>query len=148
MGWIELLVIVAVLAALLLLPVLYLYGRRRWLTGQGGVFDCAMQLKPGSAAGGWSLGWARYRGEEVQWFRAFSLALTPRERFRRARTTFVGSRRPAEGESIELYEDSVILRVQDRASDRERSLAMSRESAMALISWLEAAPPGPLRHRF
>ena len=148
MGWDELLVIVAVLAAFVLIPLLYLYGRRRWLTGQGGVFDCAIQLKANASTGGWSLGWARYRGEEIQWFRAFSLSLSPKFRFRRAGTEFVGSRKPAEGEAMELYAESVILRIEDHLTSRERSLAMSRDSATALVSWLEAAPPGTRAQRF
>lgn len=139
--WWELLWLAGALVVFVLLPFMVLYTRRRWLHGLGGVFDCALQL--GKDAGvGWSLGLARYRGDQLQWFRSFSLSLRPKFVFRRGRTHYVSRRLPRAIEAVSLYSDSCIVIVSDATTGREYNLAMSNDSAVALMSWLESAPPG------
>ena len=55
MPWGILLITLGVIV-LLLAPFALLYLRRRWLTGQGGLFDCAWQLHEDAPGGGWVLG--------------------------------------------------------------------------------------------
>ena len=141
MGW-EVLLIVACLAAMCLLPFALLYARRRWLTGQGGLFDCASRIENGSSGGDWVLGLARYRGEHLEWFRVFSFSLKPSRVFQRGVVVYEAQRASNGAESDVLFDGSRIVTVLDRATCREHSLAMSTENAMALTSWLEAAPPG------
>lgn len=140
--WLELLLMALALVLFVLLPFFVLYGRRRWITGQGGVFDCALQLRGKDAGVGWSLGLGRYRGHELQWFRAFSLSLRPRRRFQRGQTHFVNLRGPSAMEAVVLFDDSTIVTVVDAVSGEDSNLAMSGDAAMALVSWLESAPPG------
>lgn len=137
----EIVLIGVMVVALVLLPFVLLYLRRRWLTGQGGLFDCAYQVEstPGS---GWVLGLARYRGEELEWFRSFSLALRPKLVFPRVGTAYLNQRRPAGLESIALFEGALIVSVRDRTSGKTSSLSMTADDVLALMSWLESAPPG------
>jgi hypothetical protein len=139
--WRELLWLALGLVLFVVLPLVALYLRRRWLTAQGGLFDCALQL--GKDAGvGWSLGLARYHGDQLQWFRAFSLSLRPRLRLQRGRTHYVGRRIPRAIEAVSLFANSNIVTVSDARTGSDYNLAMTPESAMALMSWLESAPPG------
>ena len=131
-----------VVVAVVLLPFVLLYARRRWLTGQGGLFDCAYRFRDDTPGAGWVLGMARYRGEALEWFRSFSLSLKPKMVFDRASTGYVHQRSPEGIEAIALFEESVIVTVRDKVSGRTHSLSMGRDSVMALMSWLESAPPG------
>ena len=86
------------------------------------------------------LGLARYSGDEVEWFRTFGVLLRPRYRLDRRALDILG-RRPAEGmEGHALPVDSVILTC--KVPGLSLDLAMSKESATALMVWYEAAPPG------
>lgn len=141
MLWQAVLTVLAVFAVLLL-PFCLLYVRRRWLTGQGGLFDCAFQVKKGNSNAAWVLGVARYRDGALEWYRSFSLSLSPTHVFQRATTAFLHQRSPEALEAIALYDDSIIVSLQDRVSGRVRSLSMASDEALALMSWLESAPPG------
>lgn len=136
-------IIVAVCVAVLIcLPFVLLYARRRWLTGQGGLFDCACRITQGPAASGWVLGLARYRGDELEWYRVFSLAIRPSWTLRRELTVYANQRSSDGLESVVLFDESRIVTLRDRSSGQERVLAMEPDAAMGLMSWLESAPPG------
>ncbi|GAA4900082.1 DUF2550 domain-containing protein [Tessaracoccus lubricantis] len=138
----EIIIAAVLVICLVLLPFALLYLRRRWLTGQGGLFDCAYQVKETTPGSGWVLGMARYRGEHLEWFRSFSLDLRPKRVFPRVGTAYVHQRRPAGLEAIALFEDSMIVTLQDRLTGETSSLSMARDEVLALMSWLESAPPG------
>lgn len=138
----DIVITAVVVLALVLLPFVLLYLRRRWLTGQGGLFDCAYQLTEKSPGTGWVLGMARYRGENLEWFRAFSLSVRPKKVFPRVVMAYVHQRPPAGLESIALFEGATIVTLKDRVSGDLASLSMSRDEVLALMSWLESAPPG------
>lgn len=141
MTW-DVVVVVTCVTLLVALPFIGLYLRRRWLTGQGGLFDCAYRISDGVPGSGWVLGLARYREDRLEWFRAFSLGLRPSVSLRRMTTTYL-HQRPASGlEQVVLFENSHVIRVRDRSSSRELTLAMDGDSTMGLITWLESAPPG------
>lgn len=127
---------------LLVMPFVGLYLRRRWLTGQGGLFDCAYRTSEGVPGSGWVLGLARYREDRLEWFRVFSLSFRPAVQFLRSATSYV-HQRPASGlESVVLFDDSRVVTLRDRVSGKEEAVAMEPDSVMALMSWLESAPPG------
>lgn len=141
MTWDVVFVVVCV-TAIVAMPFFMLYARRRWLTGQGGLFDCAYRVTDGVPGSGWVLGLARYREDRLEWFRAFSLGLRPAASFQRGVTTYI-HQRPASGlEQVVLFEDSSVVLVRDRISCREHNLAMDCDDTMGLITWLESAPPG------
>ena len=140
--WMALVLVLLVVLAVLALPL-----RRWWFTRDGGTFDCAVQLRSREPGVGWSLGFGRYHGEELQWFRAFSWGIRPRLRLRRGHTHAV-AQRPAEGpEALVLYEDSQVVTLQDLLTGERHQLGVDDESAMALMSWLESAPPGAFETR-
>ncbi len=134
-----------ILLVLTLLPFVLLAARRRWLARSGSLVECSLRLstrssRAGSPASGWALGFARYSGEELEWFRVFSLALRPRLRLCRRGTTVVRTRAPDEAEAPRLYRDQRVVVLTDPAG-REVDLAMEGSSITGLLSWLEAAPP-------
>lgn len=127
-------------------PIIWLYGRRRWLTRSGGSFDCALR-RVGSEAAPWQLGMARYHGEYLEWFRVFSLGFRPRYRMRRTTMT-VHQTRAAEPQD-QLFGGEHVLTVEFGRDPRQRTveLAMDQDSGTGMLSWLEAAPPSIDRFR-
>lgn len=129
------------LVLLLLVPVVFLGVRRRWLSRQGGLFDCSVRLSDKSPGSGWALGVARYSGDNLEWFRVFSIALRPRLIFPRSQARAGAQRDPDPIESVLLYDEQRILTL-ELADGRSWELAMSTASLTGLLSWLESAPPG------
>jgi hypothetical protein len=129
------------LVVLLLVPVVFLGVRRRWLSRQGGLFDCSLRLHTKTPGTGWVLGVARYSGDNLEWFRAFSIALRPRLIFARSQAQAGPQRDPDPIESVLLYDEQRILRL-ELADGQSWELAMSVASLTGLLSWLESAPPG------
>ena len=79
--------------ALLLLVLLYgvaLIVRRRVLSRNGGTFEVSYRVRPERAGRGWLLGLGRYSGEELEWFRIFSLSPRPKRVWQRSTLAFVG----------------------------------------------------------
>ncbi|MDF1490113.1 DUF2550 domain-containing protein [Tessaracoccus caeni] len=140
MPW-ELTAVLVVLACAFL-PLVLLYARRRWLTGKGGLFDCAMLMREDLPGGGWALGMARYSNEDLEWYRSFSLSMRPKKRFRRGVTIYEKRRAPEGLEVFTLYENSNVVMVRDSLTGERSSIAMAQDSALGLMSWLESAPPG------
>lgn len=142
MDWITVTEVVGVVVALLVvLPIIWLVARRRWLARRGGLFDCSVRLKTTTPGTGWVLGVARYREDRLEWFRSFSLSLRPRLVFQRAQTRAGGQRNPDQIESLLLLDDQRVLQL-DLADGRTWETSMAADSVTALLSWLEAAPPG------
>jgi hypothetical protein len=86
------------------------------------------------------LGVGRYHGGRLEWFRFFSFAVRPRETFPRNRVRVVDSRDPDPVEAVSLTAESRILALE--VGPQTRELAMSEDSVLGLLAWLEAAPPG------
>ena len=141
-------VAVALLALVVVVPLLGLYLRRRWLSAKGGVFDCALRLHNSGPGTGWATGLCRYEGERLEWFRTFSLSVRPRLVLERDQTAWLGRRGPEAAEAVVLFSEDQILRLENRAGGGSRvwELAMHPSSATGLMSWLEAAPPGGDRY--
>lgn len=147
MDWLGITELVAlILAVLLLLPLLCLGARRRWLSRQGGLFDCSLRLSTATPGTGWVLGVARYSGDNLEWFRVFSLSLRPRLIFPRSQSRAGLQREPDPIEAVLLYDDQRILRM-ELTDGRSWEVAMAVASLTGLLSWLESAPPGAVRFR-
>lgn len=143
-GWLGVAEGVALLILLLVLSLVLLAARRRWLNRLGATFDCSLRLNVSTPGAGWTLGVGRYTEGTLEWFRFFSYALRPRLVFERGDVRVLTTRDPDPVEAVALNADNRILRVEmpDGDTDREWELAMSPESLTGLLSWLEAAPPG------
>lgn len=158
---------VAVILLLLALILVGLAVRRRWVARNGGTFECSMRTtKRRSSAGtatsstsstdseptpgtSWVLGVARYSGDNLEWFRFFSLAWWPKYSFPRSEVHVIEHRRPSPAEAVALYADQEIvsLSIGTGTNAERRDLAMSPDSLTGMLSWLEAAPPG-INHRY
>jgi len=139
-GWQSLLESAGVLVVIPLLYGLALILRRRWLSRNGGTFELSYRARSTSPGRGWLLGLGRYTGEELEWFRIFSLSPRPRHAWSRQRVTYTGRRDPAGSEQISLYADHVVVTC--TTPDGPLELAMSQASLMGFQSWLESGPPG------
>lgn len=129
--------------ALLLLVLLYgvsLVVRRRWISRHGGTFEFSVRVRSGRAGRGWILGVARYSGDDLEWFRIFSLSPRAKLVFRRAELAFAGRRDPGGVESYSLYSGHIIVSCVTPTGKQE--VAMSPEALTGFLAWLEAAPPG------
>ncbi|NLT31427.1 MAG: DUF2550 domain-containing protein [Propionibacterium sp.] len=140
-------VMIGVLVALIVVatPLVWLFARRRWLSRSGGLFDCAVRSVDAAASPGWVLAAARYSGEYLEVFRIFSLSFRPKWQFRRRMVDIVGQREPDADEAVVLFEGQRIARLQ--STEQEWDIALDPQSLTGLLSWLEAAPPGPENQR-
>jgi hypothetical protein len=131
-------------AGLVLLLVL-LYGfclvvRRRWIARHGGTFEFSVRVRSTRAGRGWVLGVGRYSGDALEWFRVFSLALRPKQVFRRSELEYAGRRDPGGVEAYSLYSGHIVVTCHTPQGPME--VAMSPQALTGFLAWLEAAPPG------
>jgi hypothetical protein len=122
-------------------PVLFLASRRRWLSRQGGLFDCSLRLSTKTPGAGWALGVARYSGDNLEWFRVFSPSLRPRLIFPRSVSSAGAQRDPDAIESVGLANGERILTL-ELVGGGSWELAMTPSSLTGLLSWLESSAPG------
>jgi len=141
---------VHVLSALAAVPALALLGLgalsvRRWVLRRAvGSFDCSLRRRPQARSRGpgrgWVLGVARYAGDRVDWYRAFSFSPRPLPVVSRRGLVVRDRRKPGGPEAFALLAGAVIVEcIQD---GRRLDLAMSQEALTGFLAWLEAAPPG------
>ena len=144
-GALEVVELLVAILALAVLSLIVLADRRRWLSRQGGTFECSLRLDRTAPSAGWVLGVARYHDGLLQWFRFFSYSWRPRQAFLRASVRVLDTREPDAAEAVSLYADQRIVRFEVAGEGEPAELwdlAMSPDSLTGLLSWLEAAPPG------
>ncbi len=114
--------------------------RRRALSRSGGAIELSLRLKPGSQGRGWVLGVGRFVGDDLQWFRVFSLSPRPRRTLSRRDLQVRGRRTPAGPEVLALLKGAEVVELVHRGERVE--LALDASAMTGLLSWLEARPPG------
>jgi hypothetical protein len=121
--------------------------RRITLLRGGGTVEMSLRLYPDGQHGrGWALGVGRFVGDELQWFRTFSLSPRPKRVLSRHDLSVTGRRRPIGGESLALMSGSIVLACANPSGPVD--LAMTEAAETGFLSWLESAPPGSgLGHR-
>ena len=130
-------------AAVLVLVLLYgiaLVVRRRLLSRNGGTFELSYRVRAPGAGRGWLLGIGRYSGDQLEWFRIFSLWPRPKRSWPRIELTYTHQREPEGVERMSLFGDHVVVTC--TSPEGEVELAMSPSSLTGFQAWLEAAPPG------
>lgn len=139
-GWWSATLFLLVLVFVLVLPLLGLMVRRRWLAAHGWVVDCSLRYRGAAPGSGWMLGVARFHDEELQWYRVFSLDIRPRVVIRRGESLISVTRSPTREEAYSLYGEQRIVDVETETI--AVSLALSPDDMMAFLSWSEAGAPG------
>jgi hypothetical protein len=115
--------------------------RRITLLRGGGTVEMSLRLYPDGQHGrGWALGVGRFVGDELQWFRTFSLSPRPKRVLSRHDLSVNSRRRPVGGESLALMSGSIVLACANPAGPVD--LAMTEAAETGFLSWLESAPPG------
>jgi hypothetical protein len=130
-----------------------LFVRREWFARRGGSVEIYMRLGMMVEGRGWAPGFARYAGDELRWYRMFSLSPRPRRVLHRRELTVAGRRTPNAAEQVLVPSDWVVVRLlrPSRAShpdplaadDKLVEIAMSPTVVTGFLSWYESAPPGP-----
>lgn len=132
--------VLGLVVVVLSLPVLALTVRRRVLQRGGGTIDLSLRLKRSTHGRGWVLGVGRFDGDELQWYRVFSLSLRPRRTLTRRDLRVLARREPLGPERLALLSGAVVMEC--KSSTGKVELAMEPSAVTGFLAWLEATPPG------
>jgi hypothetical protein len=114
--------------------------RRRWLARQGGAIEMSLRLKPRGHGRGWVLGVGRFVGDELQWFRVFSVSTRPRRTLHRRELEVRARRTPKGPEALALQKGMEVVEL--RAAGARVEIALDTSALTGFLAWLEARPPG------
>ena len=114
--------------------------RRRVLSRHGGTFELSHRTAKATPGSGWVLGLGRYSGDNLEWFRIFSLSPWPKHVWGRSRMSYDGRRDADEGERHVLYPGHVVIAC--TTPDGAVELALSAQSLTGFQAWLESHRPG------
>jgi hypothetical protein len=132
--------VVLALVAVVVLPVLAIAVRRRALHRRYGTIDLSLRLARRGHGRGWVLGVGRFEGDDLQWYRVFSLAPRPRRTLSRRTLAVAGRRTPRGPETLALLSGAVVMEC--LAPEGPVELAMEAGAVTGFLAWLEARPPG------
>jgi Protein of unknown function (DUF2550) len=124
---------------LLLAFVAILFARRALMAGAGTI-KLNLRVSTMLIGRGWSPGFGRFVGDELRFYRMFSLAIRPKRRLSRHGLVVQRRRKPEGQELMSMPGDWVILRCLSHHAPVE--IAMAKSTVTGFMSWLEAAPPG------
>jgi hypothetical protein len=119
---------------------------RRWLlVRRGGTIDLSIRLSTMVTGRGWSMGLGRFVGDELRWYRIFSLSLRPRRVLSRRGLVVSARRAPNERELMVFPENWTIVRC--RVHQESFEIAMALPTLAGFLSWVESSPPGAVVER-
>ncbi|MGI8652781.1 MAG: DUF2550 domain-containing protein [Geodermatophilaceae bacterium] len=130
------LIAASLLLLLVVLLVISFFVRRSLLLRGIGAVEMWIKLSPRR----WSLGVGWFGGDELSWYRVFSLSPRPARVLVRGQLEVVERRQQSERDAIVLPRATSILACQ--TPHRLELVAMSPGAVNGLLSWLEAQPPG------
>ncbi|MDQ7905612.1 DUF2550 domain-containing protein [Phytohabitans sp. ZYX-F-186] len=113
---------------------------RRALMAGAGTIKLNLRVSTMLDGRGWSPGFGRFMGDELRFYRMFSLAIRPKRRLDRNGLVVERRRKPEGQELMSMPADWVILRCRSHQAPVE--IAMAKSTVTGFLSWLEAAPPG------
>jgi hypothetical protein len=131
---------VLLLIVLLVLALVAVAVRRRLLQRQGGTIELSLRMRTLSRGRGWVLGVGRFEGDDLRWYRVFSLAPGPRRTLSRHDLAVAGRRQPVGGEALALLDGAVVLEC--TSAQGPVQIAMDTVAVTGFLAWLEARPPG------
>jgi hypothetical protein len=123
-----------------LVPFLLVSARRRVLAREGGAIELSLRLRQRRHGGGWVLGVGRYDGDDLQWFRVFSLSPRPRRTLSRRDLQVTGRRQPKGPEALALLKGVEVIELRGPGGSVE--IALDPSALTGFLAWLEASPPG------
>ena len=132
------------LAALAVVALLSIAARRRWLQRGGGTVDVSLRLSERSRGRGWALGVGVFAGDELRWYRVFSLSPRPRRVLSRRTLEVVARREPTGPEAYALLKGAQVLACREPSGPVE--VALEPRAVTGFLAWLEARPPGSPAH--
>jgi hypothetical protein len=129
---------ICVVALLALLFAIY-FRARLFLLG-GGTIRLQVRISTLVRGRGWSTGIGRFYGDELRFYRMFSLAWRPKRILDRADLVIDERRAPEGPERLTMPSHWIVLRLSTRGDQFD--IAMPDSTVTGFLSWLEAAPPG------
>lgn len=132
--------LIAIGALILLAFALALLLRRWWLVRQSGTIGLYLRLSTLFSGRGWAPGLGRFSGNQLRWYRIFSLVPRPRRVLSRSGLAVESRREPTGSERLTLPGEWVVLRCTSHHAPVE--IAMAPSAVTGFLSWIEAAPPG------
>ncbi len=136
-------------AVLILLAILVLiFARRALIARGGGTIGMSMRLSRYVDGRGWAPGFGRFVGDELRWYRMFSLGLRPRRLLSRYDLKVQRKRPPAGPERLVMPDGWVVVqcsRGTGRNGGADIELALAESALTGFLSWIESAPPRALR---
>lgn len=147
MGWDNIVPVVGlVLLLCVVLPIAWIYARRRWLSRNGGIFDA--ELNRGTSDDPrWVLGMARLTGDDLEWFPVLALGMRPTQSLSRRAG---GIRAHTRQGDLDALTTQRVMRLEadvPEAGPHVWELAMEADAVTGLLAWLEASPPSVGRFR-
>lgn len=135
----------------LLLVLVLIFARREFMLRRGAV-GMSMRLSNLVPGRGWAPGLGRFTGDELRWYRLFSLGLRPRRVLVRHDLRVDVRRTPDGPERLTMPDSWVVLHCTATARSaysREKSddvveLALAEPTVTGFLSWIESAPPRAL----
>jgi hypothetical protein len=128
------------LGVLVLLAFVAVLFVRRAVMARAGTIKLNLRVSTMLDGRGWSPGFGRFSGDELRFYRMFSLAIRPKRRLSRHGLVVQRRRKPEGQELMSMPADWVILRCLSHQAPVE--IAMAESTVTGFMSWLEAAPPG------
>ena len=128
------------LPVLALLLVVAVVVRHRSLQAAGGTVELSLRLKRPGHGRGWVNGVGRFVGDDLRWYRVFSLSPRPRRVLSRRELQVLRRREPTGSEHLALMEGAVVMEC--AVAGRPVELAMQPSAVTGFLAWLESRPPG------
>jgi hypothetical protein len=113
--------------------------RREVFARARGMVELYLRLHTRVDGRGWASGFAQFRGDELRWYRMFSLSWRPRRSLYRRGLVVVSRRAPTADEALLVPADWIVLRCVSAQEPVE--IAMPMHTVTGFLSWLEAAAP-------
>jgi hypothetical protein len=135
-------IVVALLALLAGLAAIFV--RREVISRAGGTIDMNLRLSTFVPERGWAPGLGRFVGNELRWYRMFSLDPRPRRVLSRGDLVVIDRRPPEGAERVGMPPRWVVVQCKGD-SGGPIELALAESALNGFLSWLEAAPPGARR---
>jgi hypothetical protein len=117
-----------------------IFFRARLLMLGGGNIRLQVRVSTMVPGRGWSTGIGQFNGDELRFYRMFSLAFRPKRILDRADLVIEERRHPEGPERLTMPGHWIVLRLDTRGEQFE--IAMAESTVTGFLSWLEAAPPG------